>query len=526
MVRRIKVRLVLQLRAEGMTGRAIAEAHGMSRRSVLAVFDAADTGGLSWADLADLDDAEVYSRVFPGRGVHESVFVLPDWERVHAELARVGVTLKLLHAEYVGACERQGGAAMSYDRFCKAYAGYVDVAGTASRVLHKAGATVEVDWSGKTMQLVDLAGVTTPVFLFVGCLPFSRYAFVEPALDMRQETWLRAHVAMFEFFGGTVPRIVPDNLKTGVIKHPKEGEVVLNEAYRELAAHYSAAVLPGRLRRPKDKPSVENTVGHVSTWVIATLRDRQFATLPELQEAVREQITAYNREPFQKRPGSRQAVFAAEEKPLLRPLPTVSYELSQWAHGRKVQRNGHVVWARNFYSVPHTLVRQSVDLKITARTLEVFRRGERVASHLLFPPRTVNEYRTLDAHGPAGGPHQAWDGERCRQWAGRLGESTLTVINRIFESVPVEEQGLGAALAVLRLSRKYGEERTENACRLALTSSSIYSPRYAHLAPILETRQDITGRRVPRFEAAEEEPAGYVRGPDYYAGAGQSGAAE
>lgn len=524
MVRRIKVRLVLQLRAEGMTGRAIAEAHGMSRKSVLEVFAAADAAGLRWEDLAGLDDAAVYARVFPGRGVHEPVFVLPDWERVHAELARVGVTLKLLHAEYLGVCERQGGAAMSYDRFCKGYAHHVDVVGAGSRVLHKAGATVEVDWSGKTMQLVDPAGVTTTVFLFVGCLPFSRYAFVEATLDMRQEAWLRAHVNMFEFFGGTVPRIVPDNLKTGVIRHPREGEVVLNEAYRELAAHYSAAVLPGRVRRPKDKASVENTVGHVATWVIAMLRDRRFGTLAELQEAVRQQVAAYNAEPFQKRPGSRVVVFAAEEQPLLRPLPAAPYELSQWAHGRKVQRNGHVVWARNFYSVPYTLVRQSVDLKITDRMVEVFRRGERVASHLVFPPQTANEYRTLDAHQPTGGPHQAWDGERCRHWAARVGESTLTVVNRIFESVPVEEQGLGAALAVLRLSRKYGEERTEKACELALTSSSIYSPRYAHLAPILETRQDITGRRIPRFEPADDAPTGYVRGADYYAGTGKTGA--
>lgn len=179
------------MRAEGMTGRVIAEAHGMSRKSVLAVFDAADAAGLSWDDLASLDDAEVYARVFPGRGVHEPVFVLPDWERVHKELARVGVTLKLLHAEYLGACERQGGAAMSYDRFCKGYAHHVDVVGAGSRVLHKAGATVEVDWSGKTMELVDPGGVVSTVFLFVGCLPFSRYAFVEATLDMRQESWLR-----------------------------------------------------------------------------------------------------------------------------------------------------------------------------------------------------------------------------------------------------------------------------------------------------------------------------------------------
>lgn len=208
----------------------------------------------------------------------------PDWPVVHRELARVGVTLKLLHGEYVDQCRAEGATAMGYDRFCKNYQQHVLISGAASRIGHKAGQSVEVDWSGPTMQLTDpVARQQRRVFLFVGTLPFSRYAFVEPALDMRQDTWLRAHVAMFEWFGGSVPRIVPDNLKTGVIKHPAEGEVVLNDAYRELAAHYSAAVLPGRVRKPKDKASVENTVAHVATWVIAGLRDRRFGTLPELR---------------------------------------------------------------------------------------------------------------------------------------------------------------------------------------------------------------------------------------------------
>lgn len=160
-------------------------------------------------------------------------------------MARVGVTLKLLHGDYTDSCAAAGEPAMGYDRFCKTYQRHVLVTGAASRVGHKAGQCVEVDWSGPTMELISpTTGEISKVYLFVACLPFSRYAFVEPTLDMKQDTWLRAHVAMFQFFGGSVPRIVPDNLKTGVIKHPREGEVVLNDAYREMAAHYSAAVLP------------------------------------------------------------------------------------------------------------------------------------------------------------------------------------------------------------------------------------------------------------------------------------------
>jgi transposase len=520
MVRKIKAKLVLRLRSEGLSGRQIA-AQGLSRHSVAAVLEAADREKVTWDDVADLDDAAVYARLFPDRGAHESVYTQPDWAHVHRELARVGVTLKLLHGEYVDRCRAAAETAMGYDRFCKNYQQHVLVIGAASRVGHKAGQTVEVDWSGPTMQLTDpMTGVLTRVFLFVGCLPFSRYAFVEPTVDMQQGTWLRAHVAMFDWFGGSVPRVVPDNLKTGVIKHPAEGEVVLNDAYRELAAHYSAAVLPGRVRKPKDKPSVENTVGHVATWVIAGLRHRQFGTLAELRAAVYERMEAYNREPFQKRQGSRLSVFDAEERPLLRPLPAVAFEISRWAYGRRVQKNGHVVWEKNFYSVPYAHIGRAVDLRVTESMIEVFGDSERLTSHLLAPAGVTNEYRTHDADLPNGPRYRQWDSARVREWAGRIGENAVTVVNRIFESVPVDEQGLDAALAVLRLTRRYSAARVEAACQIAL-ASRVRSPRYAHLRPILETGQDQPGRRWPRFEPTETasaEPAGYVRGADYYAG--------
>lgn len=518
MVRRIKAKLVLRLRAEGLSSRQIA-AQGMSRHSVAAVLDAADREGIGWDDVADLDEADVYWRLFPGRGEHESVHAQPDWDKVHRELARVGVTLKLLHGEYVDACRGKGETAMGYDRFCKTYQRHVLVIGAASRVGHKAGQTVEVDWSGKTMALTDpVAGQTTRVYLFVGTLPFSRYSFVEPTLDMRQDTWLRAHVSMFDWFGGSVPRVVPDNLKTGVIKHPAEGEVVLNDAYRELAAHYSAAVLPGRLAKPKDKASVEGTVGNVATSVIAALRDRRFATLPELRAAVYERVAAYNAEPFQKRAGSRLSVFEAEEKPILRPLPAVPFEISRWLYGRKVQRNGHVVFEKNFYSVPYANIGRNVDLRVTDTTLEVFAGDQRLTSHLLAPIGAINEYRTHDSDLPDGPRYRQWDPERVREWAARIGENTTTIVNRIFESVPVDEQGLDAALAVLRLTRRYSNARVEAAAGIAL-ASRVRSPRYAHLRSILDSRQDGLGSSDAwSAPGTPPEPAGYVRGADYYAG--------
>lgn len=524
MVRKIKAKLVLRLRSEGLSRRQIA-AQGMSRHSVDAVIAAADAAGLSYDEAAGMPDADVYARLFPGRGQHESVYAQPDWSEVHRELARVGVTLKLLHSEYRDACATADSPAMGYDRYCKTYQHHVLVSGLASRVGHKAGQSVEVDWSGKTMTLADpVAGTQTKVFLFVGCLPFSRYAFVEPALDMKQDTWLRAHIAMFDWFGGSVPRIVPDNLKTGVVAHPKEGEIILNDAYRELAAHYSAAVLPGRVRKPKDKASVENTVGNIATQVIAALRGQTFRTLPQLREAIYERMRAYNAQPFQKRPGSRASIFDAEEKPLQRPLPAVAYEISRWIYGRKVRKDGHVVFEKNFYSAPYAHVGSSVDLRITETTVEIFSGQERLTSHLLPPGGVINTHHTHAGDLPDGQRYQQWDGPRVREWATRVGEDTTTVINRIFESVPVEEQGLNAALAVLRLTRRFSAKRVEAAAGIAL-SGRIRSPRYAHLRPILDSGQDAPvskRRRSPEPSglptARPDSTVGFVRGADYYAG--------
>ena len=514
MVRRIKAKLVLQLRSQGLSGRAIAAGQGMSRHSVQAVIDAAEEAGLGWDRAEGMSDGQVYEVLFPGRGVRESVFAQPDWGRVHRELARVGVTLRLLHQEYADAAVRDRQPVMSYDRFCRLYADYAAVLGASSRVGHKAGRSVEVDWSGPTMELLDpTTGEVSKVYLFVACLPFSRFAFVQASLDMRQEAWLRAHVAMFEFFGGTVPRIVPDNLKTGVISHPREGEVVLNDAYRELAGHYSAAVLPGRVRHPKDKPSVENTVAHVATWVIAGLRSETFTTLSGLQARIRERVDAYNTTPFQKREGSRRSVFASEERPLLGTLPAAPFEISQWVYGRKVGRNGHVVWSKNYYSVPFAHIGAKVDLRLTQSMIEIYRGDERLASHLLLPSNTSNKYRTNDADLPEGRGWQPWDRTRIDAWAARVGPATKTVTDRVFESVQVDEQAHDPALAILRLTRRFSPARVEAACQLALRGP-VRNIRYAHLRPILDTGQDKSGQSV---ETADEV-GGYVRGSDYYAG--------
>ena len=222
MVRRIKAKLVLRLRAQGLSRSAIAVGYGMSKHSVIDVFDAADRLGVSYGDVEERSDGEVYAMLFPGRGVVESVYERPDWAHVHRELGRVGVTLKLLHAEYVDACRAKRVPFMGYDRFCKLYADHTLRLGVTSRVERKAGRTVEVDWAGATVPVHDpVTGDVSKAYLFVGCLPFSRYSFVCATGDMRESSWLDCHVRMFDYFGCVPARIVCDNLRTGSSAIPR-----------------------------------------------------------------------------------------------------------------------------------------------------------------------------------------------------------------------------------------------------------------------------------------------------------------
>ncbi|MEB0004996.1 IS21 family transposase, partial [Cryobacterium sp. RTC2.1] len=207
------------------------------------------------------------------------------------------------------------------------------------------------------------------------------------------------------------------------------------------------------------------------------------------------------------------SVFTTEEKPLLQALPAAPFEISTWSYKRKVNANAHVVWAKNFYSVPFSHIGALVDLRVTETMLEVYRRDERLASHLLLPVTTTNQYRTNDADLPEGRSFQAWDRARIEEWAARIGPATVTVTAKIFETVFIDEAGFDAALAVLKLSRRFPPARVEAACALALRGP-VRSPRYAHLRPILDTGQDKTGQ-VPE---PEPDDGGYVRGSAYYAG--------
>ena len=252
MARKINVKLIMELRDAGLSRSTIASTRHISRHSVSEVFNIADEKGIRYDDVRALEETEVYRIFYPEKFANETMYGDPDYEHVHQELKRVGVTLKLLHEEYIERCERNGEIPMGKTKFNEGYAEFTVANRLTNHLEHKPGERAEVDWSGPTMHYVDMnTGELITVYLFVGTLPYSQYSYVEPCLDMKMDTFIRCHIRMYEYFGGAPVRTVCDNLKTGVVSHPKEGEIILTDDYAALGSHYMTAIMPAGVRKPK-----------------------------------------------------------------------------------------------------------------------------------------------------------------------------------------------------------------------------------------------------------------------------------
>ena len=491
--------------------RCIASIVHCSRHTIRAVLEAAKKAGLSWP-LDDTVTSEMLKRIlFPERATAEALHTQPDYPYIHKELARPGVNLTLLWTEYCRRCENNGTTPYMYTQFCEKYRQWARITKATMRIQHKPGDAMQVDWAGDTAAVIDTdTGEIIPAYVFVATLPYSGYSYVEAFFSMNQESWTTAHVNAYKYFGGVTRIIQCDNLKTGVQKHGKD-EVVLNKSYQELAEHYGTAILPARVRAPKDKAAVEGTIGIISTFILAALRNRQFLSLLELNEAIWDRLEMFNHKPFQKREGSRASSFA-EESPFLRPLPPRPFELATW----KVATAGpnyHISVERMNDSVPFEYIKQKVDVRLTKATVEVFYGGNRICSHPRLYGR-FNQYSTIQEHMPP--EHQKyvqWNGERFIHWAGKVGSNTQVAVQAILSGYKVEQQGYKSCMGLLKLADKYTPERLENACKRALE----YTPRPSlkNIQAILASGQD---KAIPEQSTATASSSryGFTRGAAYY----------
>ncbi len=515
MAKKINVKLILELRDAGMSRNGIASTRHMSRHSVSDVFHLADERGITYKDVHFLDEKDVYRMFYPDKFAVDDLYKDPDYEYIHQELRKTGVTLKLLWEEYKDKCLYTDSIPMGYTKFCEGYKDHVTVNKLTNHLENKPGVKTEVDWSGPTMSYVDTAtGEVVTVYLFVATLPYSQYSYVEPTRDMKMDTFIRCHVRMYEFFGGVTTRLVSDNLKTGVVSHPREGEIILTADYEALGQHYMTAIMPTGVKKPKQKASVEGTVGKVATAIIAKLRNEVFYSFEDLKTAVSKKLYEFNHENFQKREGSRYESYL-DEKEYMHELPALPYEIATWIYGRAVNLDFHVVFEKNRYSCPYQYARKTVDLRVTDTTVEIYYRDNRIATHNRFAAGRKNQYSTHPEDMPEQFKVGPWDDERIKNWASAIGPYTAKAINRIFDGVSIKEQGYNPSLAVLRLSKTYSEDRLETACEFAITKG-IKKPRYHHLKSILAANQDKLYLESKKAEGPDDDSMGYLRGSDYY----------
>ena len=436
-----KIKDVLRLRAAGYSARRIADSLGLGRTSARNYLERAEKAGLSWPDVADLDEDALEHRLFGREARPEGHrFVEPDWAEVNQELKRPGVTLLLLWEEYRARHPSDGYA---YSAYCQHYRAWVKRLSPSMRQRHVAGEKMFVDYSGVRMEVTDPAtGMQRPVELFVAVMGASNYTYAEASWSQTLPDWIGAHVRAFEFFGGAPALIVSDNLKSAVVRACFH-EPGVNRSYTDIACHYQTAIFPARPYKPKDKAKAESGVLLVQRWIVARLRNRVFFSLEELNAAIREALTRLNARVSRHLGASRQQLFERLDQPALIPLPPTRHVHADWQKVT-VGTDYHIRIDDHYYSVPYSLARSTLWVRITASTIEAFQGGKRVASHQRAGPEDQRE-TTLRAHMPAKHRHYAdMTADKVRTDAQTVGPNVATLVEVILRNRPRPEQGIRA----------------------------------------------------------------------------------
>lgn len=501
-----KIREVLRFAHAGLSARQIAASVGIARSSVAECLRRAEAAGVTWPLPDDIDEGTLSRRLYPPAKPSKFERPLIDFAMVQRELRRRDMTLYLLWQEY----KERNPEGYQYSRYCDLYRAWLGKVDVVMRQEHRAGEKLFVDYAGQTAAIVDRrTGEVRQAQIFVAVLGASNYCFAEATWTQGLSDWIGSHVRALEFLGGSPSIIVPDNLRSGVSRACRYDPDV-NPTYQQWSDHYGVAVIPARVRKPRDKSKVENGVQLVQRFILARLRHETFFSIEQLNREIARLLKALNDRPFRKLPGSRSSQFSDIDRPALRPLPAQRYEFAEWVKAR-VNIDYHVEFDDHYYSVPYALVRQEVELRVTASTVECLHRGQRVASHI----RSAIKYRhtTVDEHMPSPHRHHAeWTPERLRQWANNLDQSVASVVTHILNSKRHPEQGFRAALGVLGLNKRYGIERLRAACDRAIRMNAV---SYSSIDNILKKGLD---RQAASTKTELALPAHHenLRGASYF----------
>ena len=482
-----KLREILRLRyTMGLGRNEIAVSVRCGRTTAGHYLKLAQEAGIgSWEDVEAFSDGELEELlgVKPPlrRGAKPATGTrAPNWNWVHGELKKPGVTLMLLWQEYL----RDNPGGYRYSRFCEHYGRFRKRLNVVMRQEHKAGEKIFVDYCDGISFLDPVSGKLISTQLFVGVLGASSYTYAEASLSQDLPSWLSSHVRMYEFFNGVSEITIPDNLRSGV-KRACFYDPEINPSYRDLAEHYGTCIIPARVRKPRDKAKVETAVLVAQRWILAVLRNQTFTSLAELNTAIWECLKRLNERKMRHIGKSRIELWESLERPTLKSLPQTPYRFAEWKKAR-VNIDYHVELDHHFYSCPYTLVHESVDIRSTDTTVEIFHRGIRIGSHRRSYQK--GKFTTEANHRPKNhSVKMEWTPERMIGWAASFGPELGELIQQILQSKVHPEQSYRSALGAIRLAKHYPQHRVATAARRAL---DLKAPTYSCLKKILESGAD------------------------------------
>ena len=460
-----KIKEVLRLKYDcGLSAREIARSCQVSRSTIADYLMRARAAGISWPEATTLTDTQIDERLFPQPVPSSIKRPEPDYEYIYNELRKYrkfNLTLIQVWLEYKE--EYPGG--YQYSQFCDRYRRWKGKLDYYMRQEHRYGEKAFIDFSDG-LSIVDMAtGELILTQLFLAVWGASNYTYAEATLSQALPEWIGAHRRALEYFRCAPRVLVPDNLKSGVSKACKY-EPELNPTYADMAEHYGCAVVPARPRKPRDKAKAEAGVLLAQRWILAVLRKRTFYSLVELNAAIRECLELLNTRPMRRLKKSRREVFESLDRPSALALPVRPYEYAEWFKA-KVGFNYHIEVDNHSYSVPFQLLHEKLDVRLTATTIEAFRKGERVAAHAR--SYVKGGYTTLKEHMPP--EHRAyaeWNPSRFIKWAGKTGTATARLVEKVLAGRTYPEQAYKTCMGIIHLSRHYEPERVEAAAERAL----------------------------------------------------------
>lgn len=506
-----KTREILRLRwQQDRSFREIAKALDVGLGTTSEVVSRATRIGLTWNEVDVIGEDELEARMYPPAST-AAPRPEPNPAAIHIELRRTGVTLRLLHEEYVLA--HPNSSPYGYTKFVELYNAWADRLKITMRQVHKAGEKCFVDYSGKRPSIVDAkTGERVEVELFVAVMGASNYTFVEVTATQRSADWIASHVRLVEFLGGTPHALVPDQLKSGVVIASRY-EPGIQRTYEEWSQHYLTTILPARPLSPRDKAKVEGGVLIAQRWILARLRNVTCFSLDEMNEHIAALVSDLNDRVMKRYGKSRRQLFDELDRPAITPLPSDRFIHGDWSKA-EVKLDYHVLVDHHDYSVPYQRATDEVEIRVSASTVEVFYLNKRCASHV----RSF-EYGGVTTnleHLPVSHRKYAEESDvGFETWAATVGAQTLALVRTILIERPHPEHGLRSCRGLRSLTRLYANERIEAACNRALAAGA---RSYIHVESILKHRLD----QQPLVEPVKsDEPSPSlehenIRGADYY----------